>query len=57
MRINKYLAHKDICSRREADRLIQENKVYINDRIAVLGDDVLEEDKVEVRNNHKNYLK
>ncbi len=56
MRINKYLAHKDICSRREADRLIQENKVYINDRIAVLGDDVLEEDKVEVRNNHKNYL-
>ena len=56
MRINKYLADKDICSRREADKLIQEKKVYINDRLAVLGDDVSEDDKVEVRNNNKNYL-
>jgi len=56
MRINKYLAHQNICSRREADKLIQEKKVYINGKLAVLGDDVSEEDKVEVRDNHKNYL-
>lgn len=48
MRINKYLAWKKLASRREADILISEKKVLINDRIAVLGDKVLEKDKVEI---------
>lgn len=48
MRINKYLAHQKLCTRREADELIEKGKVTINNRPAKLGDKVLETDKVEV---------
>jgi 23S rRNA pseudouridine2604 synthase len=48
MRINKYLATKDICSRREADELIKAGKIKINGKRAVLGDKVLEDDEVVV---------
>lgn len=48
MRINKYLAQKNLCSRREADQLVAEKKIAINGRIAVLGDRVQEGDSVEV---------
>jgi 23S rRNA pseudouridine2604 synthase len=48
IRINKYLAHKKICARREADELISQKKVKINGKIAVLGDKVNESDKVLV---------
>ncbi len=48
VRINKYLALQKICARREADELILQKKVKINARIAVLGDKVLENDKVTV---------
>ena len=48
IRINKYLAQKKICARREADVLVAQKKVKINNRIAVLGDKVLEGDKVTV---------
>ena len=40
-RLNKYIADSGYCSRREADRLIQEGKVKINGRVAGLGDRVL----------------
>ncbi|MEX0594879.1 MAG: pseudouridine synthase [Candidatus Paceibacterota bacterium] len=56
MRINKYLAHKDICSRREADKLIQEGKVLVNGVVATLGLDVQEGDKVEVIDYNKTYF-
>jgi len=46
VRINKYLAQKNICSRREADKFISEGRVTINGRPAVLGDKVNFEDKV-----------
>ena len=49
MRINKYLAWKKLASRREADRLISDKKVLINDRVAVLGDKVSEGDVVKIR--------
>lgn len=49
MRINKYMARDRNCSRREADEIIRAKRVYINGRLAVLGDKVQEEDKVEVR--------
>ncbi len=55
MRINKYLAHENICSRREADRLIESGKVFINGSPAHLGDQVEEGDQVEVKNYHKEY--
>lgn len=53
MRINRYLALKNICSRREADNLIEKGQVFINGKKAVLGDKVMEEDDVEVFLNEK----
>ncbi|MEN9649407.1 MAG: pseudouridylate synthase specific to ribosomal small subunit, rRNA pseudouridine2604 synthase [Candidatus Parcubacteria bacterium] len=49
MRINKYLASKGYSTRREADTLITKKQVFINGRIAVLGDKVMSDDDVEVR--------
>jgi 23S rRNA pseudouridine2604 synthase len=49
MRINKYLAFKGIATRRGADEIIQEKKVTINGRMALLGDKVFAGDKVEVQ--------
>lgn len=48
MRINKYLAHKGVSTRRGADALIESGKVRINNRRAVLGDVVHETDTVVV---------
>lgn len=49
MRINKYLAHEGISTRRGADELIARGKVLINGRVATLGEKVNEGDKVELR--------
>jgi 23S rRNA pseudouridine2605 synthase len=35
MRLNKYLAHAGVASRRESDRLIQEGTVTVNDKLVV----------------------
>ena len=48
MRINKYLAHEGIATRRAADELVAKGKVLINKKIAVLGDKVEEGDQVEL---------
>ena len=57
MRINKYLADQKISTRRGADELIKQKKVFINGKLAVLGDQVTEKDKVEVRGaEEKKYL-
>ncbi|MFA5829549.1 MAG: pseudouridine synthase [Candidatus Gracilibacteria bacterium] len=48
MRINKFLAQAGVCSRREADELIRNGKVTINGKVAGLGDQITEEDNVEV---------
>lgn len=40
IRINKFFTQHGICSRREADRLIEAGRVTINQRVAVLGDRV-----------------
>jgi len=55
MRINKYLAHKNYCTRREADTLISAGKVLINGKPAHLGDKVKETDHVDVRFRVKKY--
>ncbi len=47
-RINKYLSEVGYCSRRIADRLIEEGKVTINGKIPELGTKVKEDDQVEV---------
>ena len=48
MRLNNYISSTGLCSRREADKLIEQGKVRINGEIAVLGAIVEEIDKVEV---------
>lgn len=48
VRINKFLSEAGVCSRREADRKIENGEVTINDRVAVTGDKVLPEDVVYV---------
>lgn len=48
MRINKFLSEAGHSSRRGADKLIQEGKVMINGRKAVLGDTVDASDSVKV---------
>ena len=40
-RLNKYIADSGYCSRREADRLIQEGRVRLDERVGALGDRVL----------------
>ena len=51
-RLNKYLAECGICSRREADRLIEQGRVYVNSQKASSGMQVGEQDTIEV--NGKN---
>lgn len=48
IRLNKYLADCGECSRRQADRLIEEGNVTIDGKLAVLGDKVLPGQKVAV---------
>ena len=48
-RINKYLSEVGYCSRREADRLIEEGKVTINGKIPEIGTKVEESDQVEIK--------
>ena len=47
-RLNKYIAESGEASRRGADRLIEEGRVTINGRTAVMGDKVMEGDVVEL---------
>ena len=37
IRLNKYLADAGVCSRREADRLIEDGKVLVDGVVAVMG--------------------
>ena len=47
-RINKYLSEVGYCSRRRADRLIEEGKVTINGEVPEIGTKVDDSDLVEV---------
>lgn len=48
MRINKYMSETGMCSRRQADQWIKENRVTINGQMAELGSIVQEGDEVLV---------
>ncbi|MCR8636054.1 23S rRNA pseudouridine(2604) synthase RluF [Paenibacillus radicis (ex Xue et al. 2023)] len=48
MRINKYISETGFCSRREVDKLVEAGRVTINGRLAELGSQVEEGDKVLV---------
>ena len=47
-RLNKYISESGLCSRREADRYIEQGNVYINGKRATVGDQVLPGDTVKV---------
>lgn len=51
MRINKYLALNKYSTRRGSDELVKKKKVFINGRVAVLGDKVNKNDKVDVKSD------
>ncbi len=54
MRINKYLAHTGISTRLGGDELIRKGSVFINGKVAKLGDKVTETDIVKVEGeSHK----
>jgi 23S rRNA pseudouridine2604 synthase len=48
IRINKFISETGFCSRREADRLVEQGRVTLNGRPAVLGDKASNADEVRV---------
>lgn len=48
IRINKYLAQKNLSTRKGADELIKKKLVFINGKLARLGDQIYEDDEVTV---------
>jgi len=48
VRINKYFSEIGHCSRREADKLIEQKRITINGKIAVMGDKVSSEDEIRL---------
>ncbi|MFQ9516106.1 MAG: pseudouridine synthase [Eubacterium sp.] len=50
IRLNKFLSDAGFCSRREADRLIEQGKVIVNEKVAVMGQKVTSNDVVKVDN-------
>ena len=47
-RLNKFISESGFCSRREADRLVEQNRVTINGKLPELGTKVLPGDDVRV---------
>lgn len=53
IRLNKYIAHAGLCSRREADGLISSGKVKVNGKVVTeVGVKVRQSDSVEVDGQH-----
>ena len=50
MRINKYLSQIGICSRREADKLVDSGRIKVNNEIAILGTKIKEGDNITIDN-------
>ena len=46
--LNKYISETGFCSRREADKYIEQGRVTINGSVAIKGNRVVEKDRVEV---------
>lgn len=54
IRINKYIASCGVCSRRDADLLVEQGLVSINGKRATSGCRVMPEDQVTVRGKEVN---
>lgn len=48
MRINKYLSEVGVCSRREADRLVEAGRVTVDGVLAVMGQKVTGREQIEI---------
>lgn len=48
VRLNKYLAHAGVCSRRDADKLIEQGKVLVNGQLPTPGQQVSDRDEIIV---------
>ena len=48
IRLNKYLSEIGHCSRRAADKLINENRIKVNGKAVVMGQKVTSQDHIEV---------
>lgn len=53
IRVNRYLYLRGYCSRRAADKLVEQGKIKINGVVAVLGQKVSEKDDVDVADSVK----
>jgi 23S rRNA pseudouridine2604 synthase len=51
MRLSRHLYLKNISSRREADRLIEQGEIFVNGKIAKIGMKVEENDEIELLKN------
>lgn len=51
IRLNKFISESGLCSRREADRFIEQGVVFLNGRKANVGDQVKVGDRVRVNGN------
>lgn len=47
VRLNKYLSDAGVCSRREADRLIEQGKIYVDGKKAIVGQKVSNNQLIE----------
>lgn len=47
-RLNKFLAETGICSRREADKLIEQKRISINGKVAEMGTKVSLRDEIRL---------
>lgn len=56
IRVNKYISDSGFCSRREADKLITDERVTINGEPATLGSRVEEGDKVKIDGEPLHYI-
>ena len=47
MRIQKYIAETGLCSRRKAEEYIRDGKITVNGKVAVIGQNVEENDVIK----------
>lgn len=52
VRLNKFLVDAGVCSRREADRLIEGGKITVDGQPAILGQKVTGQEKIVVNGKH-----
>lgn len=57
IRINKYISDSGMCSRRDADRYVENGRVLINDMQAEFGAQVFDGDVVKVDGQQGNEMK